>query len=155
MVPMKKYSSASLLSFRAGTRALHRWPTVLLLASALAATPLAQAQDPRAGEASLNFVGADIESVIKAVGHYIGTTFLIDPRIKGTINLVSEKPVTKAQAFRLLTSALRLQGYTVVAADGYTKVVPEADAKLQAGPTLPGSVRGDQIATQIFRLNYE
>ena len=107
------------------------------------------------GEASLNFVGADIESVIKAIGHYIGTTFIIDPRIKGTINLVSEKPVSKAQAFRLLTSALRLQGYTVVAADGYTKVVPEADAKLQAGPTSPGAVRGDQIATQIFRLNYE
>ena len=107
------------------------------------------------GEASLNFVGADIESVIKAIGHYIGTTFIIDPRIKGTINLVSEKPVSKAQAFRLLTSALRLQGYTVVAADGYTKVVPEADAKLQAGSTSPGTVRGDQIATQIFRLNYE
>ena len=128
---------------------------VALLVCAIAAAPLAQAQDPKLGEASLNFVGADIESVIKAVGHYIGTTFIIDPRIKGTINLVSEKPVTKAQAFRLLTSALRLQGYTVVVGDGFTKVVPEADAKLQAGPTQPGSVRGDQIATQIFRLNYE
>ena len=68
---------------------------------------------------------------------------------------MSEKPVSKAQAFRLLTSALRLQGYTVVVGDGFTKVVPEADAKLQAGPTSPGSLRGDQIATQIFRLNYE
>jgi len=125
------------------------------LALAIATTPLAQAQSPSANQATLNFVGADIESVIKAIGHYIGTTFIIDPRIKGTINVISEKPVTKAQAFRLLTSALRLQGYTVVAGDGFTKVVPEADAKLQAGPTSPGSVRGDQIATQIFRLNYE
>ena len=138
--------------------ARRRWPTVALLVCAIAATPLAPvayAQDPASGQASLNFVGADIESVIKAVGHYVGTTFIIDPRIKGTINLVSEKPVSKAQAFRLLTSALRLQGYTVVVGDGFTKVVPEADAKLQAGPTSPGSLRGDQIATQIFRLNYE
>ena len=143
---------------RRNAGALRRWPTVALLIGAIAATPLtpiAHAQDPALGQASLNFVGADIESVIKAVGHYIGTTFIIDPRIKGTINLVSEKPVSKAQAFRLLTSALRLQGYTVVVGDGFTKVVPEADAKLQAGPTSPGSVRGDQIATQIFRLNYE
>ncbi|MBC7414177.1 MAG: type II secretion system secretin GspD [Herminiimonas sp.] len=116
---------------------------------------MARAQDPAAGEASLNFLGADIGSVIKAIGHYTGTTFIIDPRIKGTISVVSEKPVSKRQAFQLLTSALRLQGYTVVTGDGFTKVVPEADAKLQAGPTQAGAVRGDQIATQIFRLNYE
>ena len=132
-----------------------RWSSVATLICAVATAPVAHAQDPASGQASLNFVGADIESVIKAIGHYTGTTFIIDPRIKGTINVVSEKPVTKAQAFQLLTSALRLQGYTVVTGDGFTKVVPEADAKLQAGPTQRGAVRGDQIATQIFRLNYE
>jgi general secretion pathway protein D len=123
----------------------------------------AQAQDPARNEAVLNFVGADIESVVKAIGHYTGTSFLIDPRVKGTISLISEKPVTKAQALDLLASALRLQGYSVVASGAYTKVVPEADAKLQAGPlqTTPArggngsTVRGDQIATQVFRLNYE
>jgi general secretion pathway protein D len=129
----------------------------------LAGMAPAQAQDPARNEAVLNFVGADIESVVKAIGHYTGTSFLIDPRVKGTISLISEKPVTKAQALDLLSSALRLQGYTVVASGAYTKVVPEADAKLQAGPiqTTPGrgrdggTVRGDQIATQVFRLNYE
>ncbi len=103
----------------------------------------------------MNFVGADIESVVKAIGHYIGRTFIIDPRVKGTISVVSEKPVSKAQAFSLLSSALRLQGYAVVTVDGFTKVVPEPDAKLQAGPIQAGALRGDQIATQIFRLNYE
>ncbi|MGE5651081.1 type II secretion system secretin GspD [Noviherbaspirillum sp. UKPF54] len=117
--------------------------------------PPAIAQDPASNQATLNFVGADIESVIKAIGHYTRTTFIIDPRVKGTINLVSEKPVTKAQAMELLTSALRLQGFAVVRSDGVTKVVPEADAKLQASPVSQASVRGDQIATQIFRLNYE
>ena len=134
---------------------LRRWSCVVTLICSVVTAPLAHAQDPAAGQASLNFVGADIESVIKAIGHYTGTTFIIDPRIKGTISVVSEKPVSKRQAFQLLTSALRLQGYTVVTGDGFTKVVPEADAKLQAGPTTPGAVRGDQIATQIFRLNYE
>ena len=100
------------------------------------------AQDPAAGQATLNFVGADIESVIKAIGHYTNRTFIIDPRVKGTINVVSEKPVTKAEAFQLLTSALRLQGYAVVTSDGFVKVVPEADAKLQAGPTQSGADPG-------------
>lgn len=113
------------------------------------------AQDPSASQATLNFVGADVESVIKAIGHYTGNTFIIDPRVKGTINLVTEKPVNKTQALNLLASSLRLQGYAMVRSDGVYKVVPEADAKVQAGPTQPSAVRGDQIATQIFRLNYE
>jgi general secretion pathway protein D len=110
-------------------------------------------------QAALNFVGADIESVIKAVGHYTGMTFIIDPRVKGTLTLVSEKSISKSQAFSLLTSALRLQGYAVVTADGFAKVVPEAEAKLQASPTQVGTgsrtVRGDQVATQIYYLSYE
>ena len=109
--------------------------------------------------AALNFVGADIESVIKAVGHYTNITFVIDPRVKGTLTLVSEKSITKSQAFSLLTSALRLQGFAVVSGDGYAKVVPEADAKLQSSPTQVGSaptqIKGDQIVSQIFQLNYE
>ena len=104
---------------------------------------------------TLNFVDADIESVIAAVGDYTNRTFIIDPRVKGTVTLVSEKPLTKTQAFQLLTSVLRLRGYTVVSSNGYSKVVPEADAKVQAGPIQGGAVRGDQIATQVFHLNFE
>jgi general secretion pathway protein D len=112
-------------------------------------------KDTGSNKGTLNFVDADIESVIAAVGDYTNTTFIIDPRVKGTISLVSEKPLNKAQAFQLLTSVLRMHGYSVVAGNGYTKVVPEADAKLQAGPIQSGAVRGDQIATQIFHLNFE
>jgi general secretion pathway protein D len=127
---------------------------VAALCLSIASAPV-HAQDPSSNQATLNFVGADIESVVKAVGHYTNTTFIIDPRVKGTISLVSEKPVNKTQALNLLASALRLQGFALVRVDGFTKIVPEADAKLQAGPSGVESLRGDQIATQIFRLNYE
>jgi general secretion pathway protein D len=50
-----------------------------------------------------------------------GSTFIIDPRVKGQVTLVSEKPLTKEQAFKLLTSTLRLQGYAVVYAMAITK----------------------------------
>lgn len=112
-------------------------------------------QEPEKNQAVMNFVGADIEAVVRAVGHYTSTTFVIDPRVKGTINLVSEKPVTKTEAFDMLTSVLRLNGYAVVRMPTFTKIVPEADAKQQAGPVTDGRVRGDQIATQIYKLNHE
>ncbi len=150
---MRKNSTAHTSTKNTGWR---RWgATASLLCFIAGMQPPAHAQDPASNQASLNFVGADIESVIKAIGQYTNTTFVIDPRVKGTINLVSETPVNKTEAFNLLASALRLQGFSIVRGEGFTKVVPEADAKLQAGTTQGQTVRGDQIATQIFRLNYE
>ncbi|MCU6433146.1 type II secretion system secretin GspD [Undibacterium sp. Jales W-56] len=151
-----KARSAMNVSVQHGVN-LRRLPLVALLSATLLCSgslPV-YAQDPGQNTAALNFVGADIESVVKAIGHYTGVTFIIDPRVKGQINLVSEKPLTKDQAFKLLTSSLRLQGYSVVTGDGYSKVVPESDAKLQAGPIQAESLKGDQVATQIYRLNYE
>jgi general secretion pathway protein D len=105
----------------------------------------------------LNFVNADLDSVIKAVGQATGKNFVIDPRVKGTVNLVTEQPVSRAQALQTLGSVLRMQGYAMVESNGFTKVVPEADAKLQGSPTVIGASpsRGDQVVTQVFRLNYE
>ncbi|MFJ4290411.1 type II secretion system secretin GspD [Cupriavidus sp. NPDC089707] len=105
----------------------------------------------------LNFVNADLDSVIKAVGQATGKNFVIDPRVKGTVNLVTEQPVSRAQALQTLGSVLRMQGYAMVESNGFTKVVPEADAKLQGSPTVIGAApsRGDQVVTQVFRLNYE
>ncbi len=125
---------------------------LLLAAFAL---PRAFAQEPTDNQATLNFVGADIESVARAIGHFTGNTFVIDPRVRGTVNLVSEKPVTKAHAFEMLGSVLRLQGYAMVRTQDFVKIVPEADAKLQASPVQVGKLRGDQIATRIFHLNHE
>jgi general secretion pathway protein D len=110
---------------------------------------------------TLNFVNADIEAVVRAIGQYTGRTFVIDPRVKGTMTLVTERPVTRRQAYEELLSALRLQGYTLVEsvdAGGVARVLLEADAKLQGGRvTAPSATmpRGDQVVTQVFRLQYE
>src|SRR4029079_7574588 len=59
-------------------------------------------------------------------------------------------------AFNQFVATLRLSGYTVVESGGLLKVVPEAEAKLQGSQvTVDGSVAGNQIVTQIFRLSYE
>ena len=117
------------------------------------------------GLVSLNFVDADIEGVIKAVGEAIGKNILVDPRVKGTISLTSDKPLNHTEALATLTAALRLQGYALVEGPGFYRVVPEADAKLQggrvtvdasgAGGATESAPVGDQIITQVFRLKYE
>ena len=60
---------------------------------ALTAFPSARAAEEE--KVTLNFVNADIVSVIKAVGGHTGKNFILDPRVTGTVNVVSEKPVPK------------------------------------------------------------
>ena len=79
---------------------------------------------------SLNFVNADIGAVIQAVSKISGRNFIVDPRVKGTLNIVTARPVPRNLTYSILLSALRLQGYAAIEGQGVTKVVPEADAKL-------------------------
>lgn len=112
---------------------------------------------------TLNFVNAEIESVVRAIATITGRNVVIDPRVKGQINLSTEKPVSPAVALNQFAAALRLQGFALVESGGLYKVVPEADAKMQvgavnAGPVsaLPGTaVAGNQIVTQLFSLKHE
>jgi general secretion pathway protein D len=135
---------------------------------ALAAT---NAKKPRPGGTSkaeqpaesdlvtLNFVNADIEGVVKAVGEITGKNFLIDPRVKGTMNIISAKPMSRAMVYDVFLSALRLQGFAAVEGRGMVKIMPEADAKLHgtAGEVVQDArrVRGDQLQTRVFELTYE
>ncbi|HUF22467.1 MAG TPA: type II secretion system secretin GspD, partial [Burkholderiales bacterium] len=108
---------------------------------------------------TLNFVNADIEGVVKVVSEITGRNFLLDPRVKGTINIVSAKPMPRAYVYDVFLSTLRLHGFTAIEDGRVVKIVPEADAKLHASPTR-GSWEdprgsGDRIETRIFTLKHE
>ncbi|CAA2102185.1 type II secretion system secretin GspD [Variovorax paradoxus] len=148
--------------FSTGTVALA--VRVLIAATFLQGAPAAFAQTgdaPRRGEPiTLNFANADIEAVARTMAVVTGRDVVVDPRVKGTMNLVTDRAIQPAAAFNQFASALRLQGFAVVEADGLYKVVPEADAKLQSSTVntsigAASSSGSNQIVTQIFRLNYE
>jgi general secretion pathway protein D len=127
-------------------------------AFAQAATPVAD-MPAKGAPVTLNFVNAEIESVARAMSSMTGRQVVLDPRVKGTINLSSDKPVSPAAAYNQFLAALRLQGFSVVDSAGLDKVVPEADAKLQSGSVNADAsgktALGNQIVTQIFKLNFE
>jgi general secretion pathway protein D len=139
-----------------------RLAVVSMAASALlAAAPVpsfGQAARSRGEPITLNFANADIEAVARTMAAITGRNVVVDPRVKGTMNLITERPIPPAAAFNQFLAALRLQGFSVVETNGLYKVVPEADAKLQGGSVTvatPPPSAGNQIVTQIFRLNFE
>lgn len=106
----------------------------------------------------MNFADADIAQVARAIGVATGKTIVVDPRVKGQLNLVSENPVTEEVAIKTLQSALRMQGFSLLQDHGVFKIVPEADAKLQGVSTYVGNqpvAKGDQVVTQVFHLHKE
>ena len=128
--------------------------------------PNAQAQPqtligtPRKGEPiTLNFVNAEIDAVARTMATITGRNVVVDPRVKGLMTLTTERAVTPSVAYNQFLATLRLQGFTVVESGGLDKVIPEADAKLQSATVTVGTAAtssvGNQIVTQIFRLNYE
>lgn len=126
-------------------------PLVLAL---LLASQLAFATDDKV---MLNFVNSDIESTVKAIGIITGKNFILDPRVKGVVNIVSASPMEKSEVYNIMLSALRLQGFAVVEVGGAVRIVPEADAKQNYGVTLEKkiNVSGDRIITQIYPLKHE
>ena len=129
------------------------------LAFAQSANSSARARAARGGETvTLNFVNAEIDGVARAMSAILKQQFVIDPRVKGTMTLYSEAPLSPSDAYKNFLAGLRGLGFTVVQVGGLYKIVPEADAKLQTGTVTVGerTLRGgDQVLTQVFRLTHE
>lgn len=129
-----------------------RGAITLVLISLLAYGGTAKAADE---EVTLNFVNTDIEAVAAAIGQITKRNFLIDPRVKGTVNIVSSRPVSVSAIYGIFLSALRLQGFAAVEANGVTKIMLEADAKLHLGGVASQrTVAGDRLVTQVYVLKY-
>ncbi|MFP8834664.1 type II secretion system secretin GspD [Hydrogenophaga sp. XSHU_21] len=125
----------------------------------LLSAPVAFGQARKAEPVTLNFANAEIEAVARTMATITGRSVVVDPRVRGTINLATDRPVPPAAALNQFAAALRLQGFALVDTGGLYKIVPEADAKLQgnvvnagAASALPSS---NLVVTQIFRLNHE
>ena len=104
---------------------------------------------------TLNFVNADIEAVATAIGQMVNRNFLLDPRVKGTVNIVSSQPVPVSAAYDIFLSALRLQGFSAVESGGAIKILPEAEAKTHLGSVTGRSGAGDRLQTRVYVLKYE
>ena len=139
---------------------LNRHTTIacLLMASMGLSAPVWAQTKPAAAPITLNFVNAEIEAVARTLASLTKRSLVVDPRVKGTITLSTDKPVSAQVAWNQFLAVLRLQGFAVIETQGLFKVVPEAEAKLQGGQdavVAKGTPNNAQVMTQIFKLNHE
>jgi general secretion pathway protein D len=136
-------------------RAQYRLLLAVALALVLPAVAVAASRDA----VSLNFVDVEIEAAIKVMSELSGRMFVVDPRVKGSVSIVSSTAVSRESAYQIFLAALRSQGFTVVESEDAARVMPVADAAFNAPPTFdpnrPNTAAGQRVVTQVFQLKHE
>ncbi len=122
----------------------------LLLALSLGAGTAVHAAAP----VTLNLKDADISAVISTVSEATGRNFIVDPRVKGKITIISSKPMNADEIYKVFLSVLDVHGFAAVDSGNVIKIVPDANAKQIAVPVAderrPGS--GDEVVTRVIEL---
>lgn len=116
--------------------------------------PAARAR--RTGGIRLDFKDAGLDVVAQLISELSGKNFILDPSLKGkTVTIISPKPVSAAEAYKVFESILEIHGLTTITAGKVIKIVPAADARGKSVETRLSAKRGameDKVVTQVIPL---
>lgn len=137
----------SSLAGRASVAALRTAAPAFLLA-AMALAPA------HAEPVTLNLKDADISAVIGTISEITGKNFIVDPRVKGKITIISSRPMESDEVYQVFLSVLDVYGFSAVPSGKVVKIIPDANAKQIAVPTTDADApgRGDEFVTRVIEL---
>ncbi len=117
----------------------------------IAVTATAMAQENE--NFTLNLKNTDIHSLIATVSKQTGKNFVIDPRVKAKVTVVSAEPMDAQQLYQVFLSVLQVHGYSAVPTGDLIKIVPDVTAKQGPVPILGKSQDiSDQLVTQVVAI---
>jgi general secretion pathway protein D len=105
---------------------------------------------------TLNFQDADIHALINAVSKVTGKNFIVDPRVKGKVTLISGEELEPDQVYQVFLSVLDVHNIVAVESNGLVKLLPKAVAKQIPTPTSFGDldVSGDTQITEVYQMKH-
>jgi general secretion pathway protein D len=109
-----------------------------------------------ADEITLNLKDADIRALISTVSKFTGKNFIIDPRVKAKVTVISANTLSPEEVYEVFLSVLQVHGYAAVPTGSVIKIVPEVNAKQGPLPLSGGdeSYPADELITKIIRLDH-
>lgn len=132
------------------TPLLRLFCSLALLCSLLCAPAFAQSADD--GTFTLNLKNADIKTLIATVSEVTGRNFVIDPRVKGQVTVLSSTPMTADELYETFLSVLEVYGFATVPAGEVTKIIPQINAK-QAGAFGGNKNTQEEIITRVVQVD--
>jgi general secretion pathway protein D len=130
-------------------------PLLLRFLAANALCLLLMTAPVKAENVTLNFSNADLLAVINSVSQITGKNFIIDPRVKGKVTVISAKPLNEDEVYNVFLSILQVHGFATVPTENAIKIIPDAAAKQNASPFASQEGEpNDQLITRVLKINY-
>jgi len=119
------------------------WLPACLMVSPLWAEPV-----------TFNLKEADITAVASIVADITGKNFVIDPRVKGKVTIISSRPMEREEIYQIFLSVLQVHGFAAIETGNIIKIVPSANAKQAAVPLASDKAPGrlDELVTRVIEL---
>ncbi|MGH8232328.1 MAG: type II secretion system secretin GspD, partial [Steroidobacteraceae bacterium] len=112
------------------------------------------AGEPSTQRITPNFKDADITQIIEAVGMATGKNFIIDPRVRAQVTMLSSTPMTPDQFYQAFLAILQVHGFVAVPAGDVIKIIPDANMRQYPANDLPSriSATSDELVTQVLAV---
>jgi general secretion pathway protein D len=112
----------------------------------------AAASNGNGQQITLNLKDADLTALINTVAEVTGRNFIVDPRVKARVTVISREPMPAEELYRVFLSVLQVHGFSAVESGDVVKIVPEINAKQLAVPTVDrrADAADDEIVTRVI-----
>lgn len=101
----------------------------------------------------INLRDADLTAFINEVADITGKNFAVDPRVRGNVTVISNKPLNKNEVYDLFLGVLNVNGVVAIPSGNTIKLVPDSNVKSSGVPyDARRNARGDQVVTRVIWL---
>ena len=120
----------------------------------LVQTGLSQPEYDGDKDYTINLENTDLQELIRFVADATGSTIVVDPSVKGKVNVISSEPITQAELYDLFLSILDVHNYTAIRSGNVVRVIQNKEARTSPVGS-PGSLNNtseNEYVTQVVRL---
>ena len=105
---------------------------------------------------TLNLKDADLQSFIETVAEITGKNFVVDPRVKAKVTVVSARPMDRKEIYQVFLSVLQVHGFATVEVGEVIKILPDVNAKQGPGQVVSNAsgAKGDQLVTRVIEVKH-
>mgnify|MGYP005988131379 FL=1 len=128
---------------------------LLILTTAIAINCLCLVGQASAAQYSPNFKGTEITEFVNIVGKNLKKTMIVDPNVRGKINVRSYDLLSEKQYYQFFLNVLEVYGYAAVEMDNnIVKIIRNKDAKTAAIPVIgnKSNIIGDEMVTRVVEV---
>lgn len=101
---------------------------------------------------TLNLKDADILALVELVADATGKNFIVDPRVKGTVNVISPRPLNNDALYQVFLSVLKVNGFVAVPSGDMIKILPDISGRTEAAFGATSPPQGDVPTTRVIKV---